>query len=875
MEKNLFKSGTYLNIDSSLEIRSYVIANTAAKPVGWREAIACPVCILFRLLRFGAPGQSMGLAMTTFIISLFHFLSYLFLRVSFIKPKSLVLKSIFVFLTLSCLHTNLTAQQTFTQTIRGKVVDKDSHFALPGANVILLKSMPLNGTSTGPDGKFVLKDVPVGRQSLQVSFTGYQTVVLSDLYVSTGKELVLTVELKEIVETMGEVEIVADYRKDKPMNNMAVVSARSFSIEETNKYAGSYGDPARMAANYAGVVSSRDNRNDIVIRGNSPIGLQYRLNGVEITNPNHFGAQGTTGGPITMVNTNLLANSDFLTGALPAEYGNALAGVFDLKLRTGNADKREYWAQMGFNGLEFGLEGPFSKKSQATYVAAYRYSITDIIEKLGIQLKESAQYQDLSFNLNFPTKKAGVFSLFGMGGTSGITKQESDKNQDDWTFATHGEDLCSKSKLGTLGFSHLYFFNSTTSLQSRLSVVGNKVETRIDTFSVVNPLPFLKNGESSSEMKYEFSVRLSKKFNAANVFDVGASWQLYDVNYADSVYYHPAYKHQTGSRAQFSLVQIYAQWLHQFSRGFSGYLGLHYQYLTLNGSNLAEPRAGLKWQINPRHSLSFGAALQSQMQARVMYFVQTPIPQGGYALTNQQMDFSKSLQFVLGYDYLITEYFRIKAETYYQHLYDIPVKQSVPQYSILNEGTAFFVDRMDSLLNLGSGVNYGLELTFEKFLNKNYYFLVTASLFESQYKGYDGISRSTSFNSNYIINAVGGYELPFGKRKNRAFIFGLRMTYAGGRPYLPYDQQASVVAGYAKFDWENAYVPRHDEYFRTSFRVGLRRNERKFSTTFFIDLQYRANYTYIFMYRVDVTNGEIVKDFTMGWYPNGTVRFRF
>ncbi len=773
------------------------------------------------------------------------------------------------------LLTNLAAQQDFTQTIRGKVIDIDSRYGLPGVNIILLGSDPLKGTSADENGIFVLSEVPVGRQSLQVSYTGYQTVVLSDIYVSTGKELLLKIELKELIETMDEVEIVADFRKDKPLNSMALISARSFSIEETNKYAGSYGDPARMTANYAGVASSRDNRNDIIIRGNSPIGLQYRLNGVEITNPNHFGAQGTTGGPITMLNTNLLANSDFLTGALPAEYGNALAGVFDLKLRTGNPNQREYWAQLGFNGLEFGLEGPFSKKSSASYLAAYRYSVTDIIEKMGIKLKESAAYQDLSFNMNFPTKKAGVFSLFGMGGTSHIKKLDSDKDQDDWIFDTHGEDLHSKSKLGTLGFTYHYFFNSTTSIQSRLSVVGNQIETQIDTFSVSNPTPFLKNGEGSSEMKYEFSTQFSKKFNASNVFDVGVNWQLYDVNYADSIYFQNAYKHQTGIRTQFSLFQLNAQWLHQFSNGFSGYLGLHYQYLTLNASNLPEPRIGLKWDINPRHSLSFGAGLQSQMQARVMYFVQTPIADNEYALTNKQMDFSKSLQFILGYDYLITEFFRIKAETYYQYLYDIPVKQSIPQYSILNEGTAYFVDRMDSLVNLGTGLNYGLELTFEKFLNRNYFFLVTASLFESQYKGYDGISRSTSFNSNYILNAVGGYELPFGKRKNRALILGLRLTLTGGRPYLPYDQQATVDAGYTVFDWENAYVSRHENHFRASFRLGLRRNERKYNTSFFIDLQYRANYTNIFLYRIDVVTGEIVKDFKMGWYPNGTVRFQF
>lgn len=780
-----------------------------------------------------------------------------------------------IFIAILHFYTNLNGQDDFTQNIRGTVVDMNSGYGLPNANIILLGFQPKKGTSADVNGSFILKNVPVGRQSLQVSYTGYQTVVLSDLYVSTGKEVVLRIELKELVETVNEVEIIADYRKDKPINPMAMVSARSFTVEETNKYAGSYGDPARMTANFAGVASSRDNRNDIAIRGNSPIGLQYRLNGVEITNPNHFGAQGTTGGPVTMLNVNLLANSDFLTGTFPAEYGNAMSGVFDLKLRNGNTDRHEFWAQLGWNGLEFGLEGPFSKKSSASYLAAYRYSITDILRKLGIQLDESASYQDLSFKLNFPTKKAGVFSLFGMGGTSGITNQDSGKSSDEWTFDTHGEDLQSESALFSLGFTHHYFFNASASIQSRVSVVGSRLETQIDTFSLANQELFLKNGERSSEMIYGFSTRLSKKINAASTFDVGLSWELYDVSYADSIFVKHAYQLQTNIKKQFSLFSAFAQWKYEFSNNFSTYIGLHYQYFTLNGSQLPEPRVGLKYMFNPRQSLSFGAGLHSQTQARVMYFVQTPLPDGGFALTNEQMDFSKSIQFVLGYDYLFTEFFRLKAETYYQYLYDIPVKQSIPQYSMLNEGTEFFLDRMDSLVNKGTGTNYGIELTFEKFMSRNYFFLVTATLFESKYKGYDDIDRSTSFNSNYIINAVGGYELPFGKRKNRALILGLRMTLAGGRPYVPYDQQMTMEQGKVVYDWEEAYVPRHQDYFRTSFRVGLRRNERKFNVAFLFDLQYRANYTYIYIYRIDVLTGEVVQDYHMGWYPNSTVRFQF
>jgi hypothetical protein len=780
---------------------------------------------------------------------------------------------IFFFLFVQLIH--LSAQDDFTQNIRGKVIDMNSGFELPNANVVLFNSQQKIGASTDADGSFLLRNVPVGRQSLQVSYTGYQTVVLSDLYVSTGKELVLKIELKELVETVGEVEIVAEYRKDKPINPMALVSARSFTVEETNQYAGSYGDPARMAANFAGVASSRDNRNDIIIRGNSPIGLQYRLDGIEITNPNHFGAQGTTGGPVTMLNVNLLANSDFLTGTFPAAYGNAMSGIFDLKLRNGNTDRHEFWAQLGWNGLEFGLEGPFSKKSAASYLAAYRYSITDIIEKLGIQLDESARYQDLSFKLNFPTKKAGVFSLFGIGGTSGITNKDSEQNSEDWTFDSHGEDLQSESALISVGFAHHYFFNASASIQTKVSFVGSHLETQIDTFSTVNETPFLKNGEESSELIYGLSTKFSKKINAASMFDLGLSWRFYDVDYSDSIYKKQAYVKQTDIRSQFGLLSAYAQWKYEFSNNFSTYAGIHYQYFTVSGSQLPEPRIGLKYQFNPQHTLNFGAGLHSQTQARVMYFVQTPMKDGGYALTNEPMDFSKSIQCVLGYDYLFTEYFRFKADAYYQYLYDVPVKQSIPQYSILNEGTEYFLERMDSLVNKGTGTNYGLELTLEKFLSRNYFFLLTASLFQSKYKGYDGMERNTAFNSNYILNAVGGYELPFGKRKNRALILGLRMTLTGGRPYVPYDQEATVEAGEVVYDWEDAYVSRHQDYFRTSFRLGLRRNERKFNVAFLFDLQYRTNYTYVYMYRIDVVTGEIVEDYQMGWYPNATVRFQF
>ncbi|MCD4788701.1 MAG: carboxypeptidase-like regulatory domain-containing protein, partial [Bacteroidales bacterium] len=213
--------------------------------------------------------------------------------------------------------------QNITQTVKGQVIEKQTLAPLPGATVILLETDPLVGTTTNTDGYFVLENVPVGRVSLQVRYMGYHTATINNLNLMSGKELVVNVEMEEKVEKIDEVVITAT-RKGETINQMTSISARTFSVEETQRFAGAMNDVSRMAANYAGVCTSNDALNDIVIRGNSPSGLLWQLDGVDIPNPNHFGQLGATGGPVSMLNNNVLSNSDFMTGAFPAEYGNAL-----------------------------------------------------------------------------------------------------------------------------------------------------------------------------------------------------------------------------------------------------------------------------------------------------------------------------------------------------------------------------------------------------------------------------------------------------------------------------------------------------------------------------------------------------------------------
>ena len=248
------------------------------------------------------------------------------------------------------------------QTIKGTVVDQQSEIPIIGATVELLTADPIVGTTTDFDGNFSLNNVPVGRHSLRINYLGYGQVTIPNVLLTAGKESVINIGLEESIVQMEEVVITSKVEKGKAQNDMATISARSFNLEEVTRFSGGRNDVARLAGSFAGVAVADDSRNDIVIRGNSPTGVLWRLNGIPIPNPNHFSTLGTTGGPVSALNPNLLKTSDFLTSAFPAEYGNALAGVFDIGFRAGNKDRYEYMFQLAaFSGVEAMAEGPLGK----------------------------------------------------------------------------------------------------------------------------------------------------------------------------------------------------------------------------------------------------------------------------------------------------------------------------------------------------------------------------------------------------------------------------------------------------------------------------------------------------------------------------------
>src|SRR5690606_37678565 len=341
-----------------------------------------------------------------------------------ILKKSFVLVFIFA--------ANWLHAQSLTQTLRGKIVDQVTQMPLPGATVMVLNTDPLVGATTDVEGEFKILKLPVGTYTIRVSFIGYKDFILPNVIVNSGKEVVLNIPIEEDIVQMDEIVVTAT-EKDRTINDMVLISGRTFSVEETRKFAAAVNDPARMAASFSGVVSTDDGNNNISIRGNSPNGLLWRMEGIDIPNPNHFVNPGTSGGGISILSSQLLTNSDFLTGAFTAEYGNALSGVFDLSLRKGNNEKREFTLQAGFLGTDFAAEGPIAKNYKGSYLINYRYSTLSLISKLGVPLGDFVtDFQDLSLNIFLPAGKKSSFTVFGFGGLSDQSK-DAEMDSLNWT----------------------------------------------------------------------------------------------------------------------------------------------------------------------------------------------------------------------------------------------------------------------------------------------------------------------------------------------------------------------------------------------------------------------------------------------------------
>lgn len=752
-----------------------------------------------------------------------------------------------------------------TQTVRGIVLDSKTNAPIEFAAVRIMNVGSL-GSTTDSLGRFRINNVPVGRCNIQTSYVGYNANIFNEIPVTSSKEVYMEITLDENIHSLAEVVIQPEIKKDKPLNAMAITGGRMISMEEAGRFANGFDDPARLSSAFAGVAGDVGT-NAVAIRGNSPQFTQWRLEGVEIPNPTHFAdLTGLGGGFLSALSTQVIGNSDFYNGAFPSEYSNALSGIFDMQIRNGNNQKYEHTFQLGILGIDLASEGPISRKHGSSYIFNYRFSTTSLATGNDMNLK----YQDLSFKLNFPTRKAGTFSIWGIGLIDRYKPEAIDR--DEWE--TQGDRQSGNTAFDKAagGLTHKYLINADTYIRSSLAATYSKDRTRADQITEDDKLVHVGDIRNS-KWDIVFNSYLNKKFNSNHINRTGitVTGLQYDLDYKISPNFGldvPMEQISKGNGGS-CVLSAYSSSVINLSNHLTTSLGITAQYFTLNKNWTVEPRAALKWSFNPKHALALAYGLHSRREKLDYYFVEQEA--NGKTKSNRYLDFSKAHHFGLTYDWNINSYMHLKVEPYYQYLFRIPVEEN-SSFSIINH-QSFYLDRI--LKNRGSGVNYGIDITLEQYMKNGFYYMITASLFKSKYKAGDNIWHNTRLDKNYLLNILAGKEWMVGRNKQNVLSLNGRIFFQGGDRYTPVDAGKSMIEHDIKFDETRAYSKKFDPSINGDISFSYRINKKKISHEFSIKMLNVGMRTGMHFYQYNEKTHKIEKKDGSGLIPNISYKIYF
>jgi hypothetical protein len=746
-------------------------------------------------------------------------------------------------------------------TVRGIITDERG-VPVPGATIVVENTSPLMGTTSEPDGKFRISTVPVGRVSIRVSSVGFHTLWFRDFLLGTGKELVLDVKLVETVTAMDEIVVKA--RKDTlKLWTGWEKQGLIFTTEQAKRYAGSFGDPARMASSYAGVTGTSDESNALIVRGNSPRGVLWRVNGIEVPNPNHFATEGSSNGVISVLSSNIVDKSTLLKGAFAAPYGNALSAVLDVHLRNGNTENREHSFQIGALGLEVSTEGPLSKQKNASYLFNYRYSTLNMLDRVGVSLNDIGKYsdyQDIAFNFRSSGKRAGNFSFFGIGGKSRSLKK-----------VLNGRDI-DFSDVGITGVRHEFVLSPRTSLVSMLSWSGTRISNDRQIRNSAEALISLE--ENYSKHFFRGGIQVSHKFSGKIQVESGITYSrlFYDFYLRnldpDNSLYEEIFnfREKGNSDIQQSFVSVSQKVLPKVD----AYYGLHYIRFGLSKDYSVEPRFRLEWKTSNSGLVSLQFGKHSRIENLQYYLARDHQAGGDEIQVNRNLGFTRANHFGIGWTGAKFGH-TLSVESYYQRLYNAPAQLDPSAlYASINEDSGFITD---TLINTGYGKNYGMEFTIEKPLMNSLYYLVNLSVYQSRFGLTKEAGQNTSYNGNYILHALIGKET----RVQRNSLVGINFkgTLSGGRRYTAIDLASSTEAGYQVLDWEHPFERKLPHYVRMDMQLSYKTNHRHFSTEWRFDLQNFTHHKNIAYYYFDAADMKVRPRLQVGILPVLSCRIEF
>ncbi|MEO0474100.1 MAG: TonB-dependent receptor, partial [Bacteroidota bacterium] len=509
---------------------------------------------------------------------------------------------------------------------------------------------------------------------------------------------------------------------------------------------------------------------------------------------------------------------------------------------------------------------PISKKQGSSFLVNYRYSTVGLIQELGlVDVNGTPRFQDAAFKLMLPTEKFGIFSFFGLGGLSKLDFLDVDQSL--WeTPGNNGmrgdiqEDFYKNAHLLNLGMNHTLSLSDnsylkTTLLFSTEGIDDEIIESRFVRIldgndqvlrdSMVSQGP---NFNSQLEKRsYRGAMTYNHKLNARNKIQIGTKFALFDyvINQSQLLPDGQSRFNLVDMDENISTLRNFISWKHRLNENLTFVGGVHNMNVLFNNKSTIEPRLAINWKLNDRSRFSLGYGLHSNMEGVHSYFAQVQDPDGTIRQPNLDLDLLKAHHIVLGYERRIGQNMRAKVELYYQDLYNLPVENNDTSYfATINEGLEF---RYVDLVNEGTGRNYGIELTLERFFAKNYYFMINASLYRSLYTPLDGRERSTQYDGEFLVNVLAGKEfVGLGKKKNQTLGLNLKAFFGGGRKIIPLlrDANGNLAVDPANnrfFDYDRAYEDKLQDLYTIILSASYKWNRPKTTHEVFVNLENITN----------------------------------
>jgi len=766
------------------------------------------------------------------------------------------------------------------QALRGTIRDVDNGAFITGATVVLrfnkAGTAPIS-LATNPRGEFLFEKVRVGYYALEVSAQGYENQIIQEINIVSGKEQILEVMLRRSAAQLSEVTISATQPGRRPLLPLGEIP---LTRDQTARFPAMFFDPARLATAYPGVAQMDDGTNILSIRGNSPSAVRWRLEGVDIVNPNHLPNAGTfsdrpaaASGGILMFSAQLLDNSSLLTGPMPAGYGDALGGVMDMNLRRGNNRRHEFTAQAGLVGMDLAAEGPLGSQksntddqSAASYLVNYRYSTVGLLGQLGVSFgDEQINFQDISFNLNYQGKRGGRWSVFGLGGKSeNIFKHKTDTAE--IKYYKDFFDIDFESKTGVLGVSNWFPLGKKAWIKTSVAFSEQSSErnARTSSFAFRDSYDQVKESKKSGSITY--SQRLSRKYRlTGGVFGTFQKFQ------ADAVVNNFG---QDPASHDYLLAQPWTQlsWNSRNQKNTSS-LGVHTVFFKVGsdpygkGSFSVEPRFIFSRKLAEKHRLSFAAGMYSQVPS-------------AWLLSRYQYELLRSQKVELAYAFEFAPFWQLKTAIYRQWINNSPYFLN-ENLGLLND-SEFRLGNNFASYNTALGANQGVEATVERVLSNGWFLLGTASLYDSKFTKTSSPSKTdwlpTRWDLGHLVNLTFGKEWQREKRPGKERTIGLnaRGVWTGGVREAEIDKMVSEQEGATVINKRIGYSKQYPDYFRIDLRVYWRKNlGNRRNSTFALDLQNLTNKQNLAYHFYDPYTRKIENKYQLGTIPNFSWRLEF